>query len=165
MPYFPQHPRKNLNLLSLCIALYYLYLYTCFVPLSLSHIFSNGWWLFHTMSFTGGSQHHSPAVPRLRLRRRKPKNSNRFRLLGPPPTTPHSSWKFEDNKNDLVFNYHHHHTKLVSELFQRGRVQASARKLAAGLWRLLGAPHCQLVTFLIFAITVFSMGEYCLLNK
>ena len=117
------------------------------------------------MSFTGGSQHHSPAVPRLRLRRRKPKNSNRFRLLGPPPTTPHSSWKFEDNKNDLVFNYHHHHTKLVSELFQRGRVQASARKLAAGLWRLLGAPHCQLVTFLIFAITVFSMGEYCLLNK
>ncbi|KAK7831922.1 uncharacterized protein LOC112029317 [Quercus suber] len=98
------------------------------------------------MSFTGGSHHHSPAVPRLRRRRRKPKNSNRFRLLGPPPTTtPHSSWKFEDNKNDLVFNYqhHHHHTKLVSELFQRGRVQASARKLAAGLWRLLGAPHCQ----------------------
>ncbi|XP_050288558.1 uncharacterized protein LOC126727105 [Quercus robur] len=98
------------------------------------------------MSFTGESHHHSPAVPRLRRRRRKPKNSNRFRLLGPPPTTtPHSSWKFEDNKNDLVFNYqhHHHHTKLVSELFQRGRVQASARKLAAGLWRLLGAPHCQ----------------------
>ncbi|KAM4101825.1 hypothetical protein ACB094_05G175100 [Castanea mollissima] len=98
------------------------------------------------MSFTGGSHHHSPAVPRLRRRRRKPKNSNRFPKLGPPPpTTPRSSWKFEDNKNDLAFNYqhHHHHTKLVSELFQRGRVQASARKLAAGLWRLLGDPHCQ----------------------